>query len=325
MAGSGHLFDVLGISAEDESIYRLLLREPGLTAAELTERAARGPKALRRSLARLAELGLVSLLAGRPGRYAAARPDTAVEVLIARRQQELATARTAAQALLAELPVERRHRPEEQLEIVFGRRAVATRFLQLQQSATDELLVLDRPPYAQDPHEPNPGEDDLLDRGVRLRAIYAPEALEIPGAFDLLRAAVAAGEQARVCDQVPLKLAVADRATAILPFTAEQDAMVDSALVVYASTLLDALVRLFELLWEQAVPVLAGEAADDDASQDGRLVTLLAAGLKDEAIARQLGVSLRTVHRRTGELMDRLGARTRFQAGLLAGRAGLLP
>jgi DNA-binding NarL/FixJ family response regulator len=51
---------------------------------------------------------------------------------------------------------------------------------------------------------------------------------------------------------------------------------------------------------------------------------LLAAGLKDEAIARQLGISLRTVHRRTSELSLALGARARFQAGVLAERSGLL-
>ncbi|MFD1936887.1 hypothetical protein ACFSKW_35995 [Nonomuraea mangrovi] len=49
---------------------------------------------------------------------------------------------------------------------------------------------------------------------------------------------------------------------------------------------------------------------------------MLAAGLKDEAVVRRLGVSLRTVHRRVSELTDRLGARTRFQAGLLAARRG---
>jgi len=121
---------------------------------------------------------------------------------------------------------------------------------------------------------------------------------------------------------VPLKLAVADRAAAILPLTRESGTMVDSALVVHTSTLLDALIELFELLWSRAVPVSAGDAAGE--RPDQQLVTLLAAGLKDEAIARQLGVSLRTVHRRTGDLLGRMGARTRFQAGLQAARLGLL-
>ncbi|NUO58500.1 MAG: LuxR family transcriptional regulator, partial [Hamadaea sp.] len=250
------MLQALGVGEEDEALYRMLLRERGLTPAELTERSGRGARAVRQSLHRLAECGLVSRLAGRPTRYVAARPDTAVEALIARRQQELAATRQAAQLLLADLPADRRHRPEEELEIVFGREAVATRFQQLQQSTRQELLVLDRPPYAQNPSEPNPGENDLLNRGVRLRGIYAPEALELPGALRLIRAAVDAGEEARVCD-VPLKLAISDRSAAILPFTADRDAMVDSALVVYASTLLDALIRLFDLLWNVAVPVFA--------------------------------------------------------------------
>jgi DNA-binding NarL/FixJ family response regulator len=45
---------------------------------------------------------------------------------------------------------------------------------------------------------------------------------------------------------------------------------------------------------------------------------MLAAGLKDDAVARQLGVSKRTLDRRVQELMRNLGAWTRFQAGWLA-------
>ena len=51
---------------------------------------------------------------------------------------------------------------------------------------------------------------------------------------------------------------------------------------------------------------------------------LLASGLKDEAIARQLGIGERTVRRRVAELADRLGARTRMQLGIQAVRQGWL-
>jgi DNA-binding NarL/FixJ family response regulator len=47
-------------------------------------------------------------------------------------------------------------------------------------------------------------------------------------------------------------------------------------------------------------------------------------GSKDEAMARQLGVSLRTVRRRVADLMTELGATTRFQAGMEAVRRGLV-
>ena len=51
---------------------------------------------------------------------------------------------------------------------------------------------------------------------------------------------------------------------------------------------------------------------------------MLGAGLKDEAIARYLGCSLRTVRRRIAALMDRHGADTRFQLGLAVAQGGLL-
>ena len=102
-------------------------------------------------------------------------------------------------------------------------------------------------------------------------------------------------------------------------FTVDQ--LVDSALVVHPCALLDALTEMFTLLWDQAVPVVAAAGQDQ---LDARMMTLLAAGFKDDAIARQLTLSSRTVGRRVAELMDMLGARTRFQAGVHAHRRHLL-
>nr|WP_284716815.1 LuxR C-terminal-related transcriptional regulator [Streptomyces sp. G1] len=52
------------------------------------------------------------------------------------------------------------------------------------------------------------------------------------------------------------------------------------------------------------------------------LLALLVSGLKDEAIARQLGWSVRTMRRRMSRLHDQLGAANRFQAGAVAARRG---
>ncbi|WP_442816546.1 helix-turn-helix domain-containing protein [Streptomyces sp. NBC_01304] len=43
---------------------------------------------------------------------------------------------------------------------------------------------------------------------------------------------------------------------------------------------------------------------------------------KDEAAAREMGVSLRTFRRYVADIMLRLGAANRFQAGLLAKEQG---
>lgn len=134
--------------------------------------------------------------------------------------------------------------------------------------------------------------------------------------------AAEAGERARVHPQVPIKLAISDRSIALLPLALDQ--MRGSALVVRESALVEALAQLFQLLWEQALPLAGQPEGDDDAGVDRRLLTMLASGMKDDAIARQLDVSSRTVGRRVAELMDFLGARTRFEAGVRSQRRGLL-
>ena len=321
------MLNVFGVSADDERIYRCLLRQPGTSPEELGRATGRSAPSVELSLNRLADLGLVTRLTGQRPRPVATRPDVAVGVLVARKQQELTRVQAEARSLLDELPDERMTGPDEHVEIVVGREAVAHRFSQLQQLTKDELLVLDRPPYAQDLTEPNSNEYDLLARGVRCRGIYAPEALDLPGYLGGLRDAVAAGEEARIHTAVPMKLAICDRSAALLPLSRDEPS--DSALVVYASTLLDALTSLFELLWESAIPVPADGSEQQLAMpaaipHDADLLALLAAGLKDESIARQLGISTRTLSRRTGELMEDLGARTRFQCGLQAARLGLI-
>jgi len=56
----------------------------------------------------------------------------------------------------------------------------------------------------------------------------------------------------------------------------------------------------------------------------GLILALLAAGSSDASIARQLGISSRTVERHVRRAMDSVGATTRFQAGVEAARQGLI-
>jgi predicted transcriptional regulator len=70
--------------------------------------------------------------------------------------------------------------------------------------------------------------------------------------------------------------------------------------------------------------LVGGHAHDVPDDETRSLLTLLAAGLTDAAIARSLGWSERTTQRRLQRLMRTLGATTRFQASLLASRRGWL-
>jgi len=318
------VLEAVGISLADEETYRALLRQPRATTSELAELTSRDLGAVRRSVSRLEQLGLVARVAGRPPRLLPARPDVAVDVLAARRREELTQAQLSARALLADMVVDEERRPDRLVEVVVGRAAVASRFAQLLQGIEGELLVFDRPPYVENAERADDAVRALLRQGIVVRGVYAPESLELPGALAAARDAARAGEQARVHPDVPMKLAIADRKLALLPLAV--DDVADCALMIHPCALLDAVRALFELLWQVAVPVFGATAPVGSplAAEHETLLTALAAGLKDDAIARQAGLSTRTVRRRIADLTDELQARTRFQAGVLAERRGLV-
>jgi DNA-binding NarL/FixJ family response regulator len=122
----------------------------------------------------------------------------------------------------------------------------------------------------------------------------------------------------RMLRDVPLRLIVIDRRTALLPTSA------DVVVELGPSSLLNALLRLFDLLWQQASPLTPAVSGGPLTSDDQQLLSLAAAGLTDQAIARRLGVAQRTVERRMQRILKTLDATTRFQAGLRAGQRGLL-
>nr|WP_281496673.1 helix-turn-helix transcriptional regulator [Ornithinimicrobium sp. F0845] len=111
-----------------------------------------------------------------------------------------------------------------------------------------------------------------------------------------------------------------DGAEAIIPLGGAQ---VRSAIRVHSSVLTDALDELFRALWDVSVPALApGGQAEALTADERELLRLLATGIKDGAIARQLGVSPRTVSRKVTALLERMGCTNRLQAGITAARRG---
>lgn len=318
----------VGLTAEEERVYLALLDLGGASSSELVAHVKASPASARRILSALETAGLVTRLAGRRGRFHPTPPSTALEALILQRQEALERTRLSAKELDQRYAAgEAEIDPAGVIEMVSGADAIRQRWLQLEQTVRKELLAFDMPPYMNPPPEnPNPQEYERMMRGVRFRIIYAHSALEHPGYLRVIEAFVEAGEEARVLPTLPMKLNIFDRNIALMPFNYEGPGQ-PSALVVHARTMVTALEVLFEALWARAVPFRAARLGADSVGQvfdpdTVRLLNLVSAGLKDEAIARRLGVARKTVERRLRRLMGRLGAETRFQAGLLVGQRG---
>jgi sugar-specific transcriptional regulator TrmB len=318
----------VGVDPADGRLYRALLARPRATAEALAKEAGISVDRARQGLAALEREGLVTRRPGQPGRFVPARPDVAVGALISRRQQELEQARLHADWLLTEF--DRGARDEHAarvVEIITDPEAIGQRALRLQRDASDEVLMLDKPPHLGSTD--NPDQLDSLARGVRWRAVYSTESLEEPGRLENVRRFRDAGEQARVSPQVPVKLAIADRRIALLPLNTDDPSADHTAILVHPSSLLATLIMLFETLWKSGLPIDPAAFSATTARTRGQpapeVIQLLAAGMTDDAIARHLGVSRRTVGRWIAEFMADSGVATRFQLGLAIGQRAAGP
>ena len=179
------------------------------------------------------------------------------------------------------------------------------------------ILVLDQGP-ALDDRTMRSAQDRMIAGAVH-RTIYPAQALNLPAALQWVRSWGAVGEQQRLAQVVPTEFAVFGT-DAVIGLARWGD--LNSGYTISRHPLvIDVHAAYFDLLWAHSQPMslAIGERQDDN-----QLLEYLGLGLKDEAIARLLGLGLRTVRRRIAGLMAVHGVETRYQLGVSIGheRAG---
>ncbi|MEV0675178.1 helix-turn-helix domain-containing protein [Actinosynnema sp. NPDC050436] len=310
----------VGLGATEGAVYLRLLRSPRSDAGELAGALDLPAGRVARAAANLIAAGLVTKLAGRPVRYVPAPPQVALDALALRRAEQLDRLRATTHRLAAQYEDAPRGEPGDLVELLEGGPAVRHHIAQLQLSAREEVRLVDCPPYLGGVPEHNVAELQALRRGVAYRTIYHVPALDNPARLAEIAAYTEAGEEARALPDVRMKMMIADRRVALIPLSFEASET-GVRILVHRSPLLDALITCFDLLWERATPI---GTALRGTHRDKEVLALLAAGMKDAAIMRSLGMTQRTLTRRVAALLDDLGATTRFQAGIHAARRGLV-
>lgn len=300
----------------------------GLSAAEATayqELVQTGPHPLREwDAALVARLVGAGLVLERDGMVDVVPPGDALHRGAALRQREVDQLRELAESLAAD----HRRRPgggREAVEVVEGAAQVMAAATQMAEHARTVMRGLDRGPYFHADPLPDSAQARAHRRGVQWRVIYEGASLREAGpqGWDLVGRAE--GEVARVTPRLPMKLLLCDNVQGLIGLSTGPGR--GEALLVRGSLLLDALIELFEREWQAALPVGARDDQERDANgitdQDHRLVAMLSAGLTDAQIARNLGISPRTLQRRITDLQRVLRVESRFQLGVQASRQGL--
>jgi DNA-binding Lrp family transcriptional regulator len=314
---------VLGFTGAQEELYRVVLRNSGIAVAELSQLLGMPAKTVAEDVARFASLGLLDL---RGDSVVALPPDHALGRLITEEtrrlhsvEEQLGSLRRMLPSLSAEHRSSQAPRGEQVTVEILGGDDVIDLVRSLSPTSQGDLLWM-RPDQWRYPEGPLADEwvKELVRSGRRSRAIYPARALE--EAPRVIRGRAAAGEHVRVLADIPFRAAVLGDSAAIL--ADRLDRAPHRALVLRQGLMIRALQLLFETLWDKAMPVPGMGGASDGTSDRALLLDQLASGAKDEQIARALGISLRTVRRRVAEVLEELGAGSRFQAGVEAVRRG---
>ncbi|WP_370946261.1 DNA-binding response regulator [Amycolatopsis sp. cg5] len=157
--------------------------------------------------------------------------------------------------------------------------------------------------------------------GKRIRKVYRPGVL-LDSAREL-RHAERLGVQIRITTSEVNETIILDSRIAILAGDKEAGSRAYS--VVSKPELVQGIVSLFEAAWRGATELSVYDADFAELRRQApQILDLLSSGCKDETAARTLGLGLRTYRRRVAELMDALGATSRFQAGARAREVGIL-
>lgn len=320
-----------GIGPAEESVYRALLRSPGASAAQVAADLDVPPDEVAAGIDALAALGLAVVDEDRHLVHVLP-PDQAVSRLVEREERLLEERRQLIRRNLDAVPElvddyvgNRRQFVSDRVELLTEPAHVRSRLFQLTSQARSSAWAihlgpaLDREGIA----SARPLDVALAERGIDCRMVVERSSLGPPHWNAYLNELSEIGHAVRVATALSQRCIIVDSRTAVVPSSSLER---PGAYVLNGTSLVAPVVALFEEVWARA-EVVGMDGDDDQAVTEARIrkvAALLARGLKDETVARRLGVSVRTVRRLIAATMDALGADSRFQAGVLAARNGWL-
>ncbi|MET7360664.1 helix-turn-helix transcriptional regulator [Streptomyces sp. NPDC005562] len=164
----------------------------------------------------------------------------------------------------------------------------------------------------------------LTDRGVSIRTLYQHTARHSQGTLAYVDRISSGKVQVRTLEELVERLIIFDQTVAFIPASDDRRVALElrhPGLVAYLS-------KVFEQLWQRGVP-LTQEVPYDIAS-DGitgvqrSIAKLLIEGHVDEAIARRLGMNVRTCRAHIAKIAAALGSGSRAQLGYLIAQSGIL-
>ncbi|MFV0427109.1 MAG: helix-turn-helix domain-containing protein [Beutenbergiaceae bacterium] len=318
-----------GPSSQEVDAYRILVESGPISAQDVAQRLSQPESDVRVLLQALAQQGLATETS--EGQYLAAPPRSAMTPIL---ERALGRAHEV-QEMISDLDERYRRRgggveASASVTIIEGATAMSQRADQLFNETERQLYAMaDAADLHIHPSDGYPALIEAVARGIEHRVIVAQSTLETRKELTGVRLALSEKSQFRSTSRIPTRMFILDERILWIPILAA-DGAAARAMVVTATPLVVIALELFEQMWRVARPMGLNETSEAAIAEEGSeladtaILGLLLTGITDQAIAHQLGTSVRTVQRRVRNLMEETGSSSRIQLGYEAGRRGWL-
>jgi DNA-binding CsgD family transcriptional regulator len=318
----------------DVAMYRAVLVSPGRTLAEIAQLMGTTSDELDKSVARLTEMGL--LRQSDSETFVAVSPMLAEATVLGAEDLELGARRAALEQrrdAIRRLVTDwnaalNTGTSEAVVDVISDQSAIANVLMHYADRCEQELLSVapGRLPSTRIDSRTRVANVYSARRGIKTRALYQHAALRDRATRAYLNELSANGARIRFAPSLPGRSLVVDRQVALLPIPTEDPGRHGLA-IVREPNVIAWVVATFEQLWSESTPLedVINKQSHDDTELDqtrAAILRLMAEGEKDEAISRRLSISVRTCRRHIADYMAQVGATSRFQAGVIAARAG---
>jgi len=252
----------IGLNLREARIYLSLLTRHDFTVTEVARLAKLSRPAAYELLYKMVTLGICKETPGKVKRFLAISPGVALPRLVEHQAEELKAAMENRQNKITELApmldnIFEQSRgqddPLDYFEVLRDKKQIILRFLGLQNQAQNDVRAFTKPPYAIK-HEDNVDEFAVLKRGVKMWGIY-----EYNGNYEATRKSIEpvynAGENARIIEHLPAKLAIFDDKTSLIALNDPITGKVSITTLCIVHRDFSLLLReAFESFWAKAVP-----------------------------------------------------------------------
>ena len=320
-------------------LYRAVLANPGasiLQLADLLEMDVSDSDGLDKPVRRLTEMGLLRV--DEPDRLTAVSPMLAEATVLGAEDLELGARRASVESrrnsirrLVVDWNDALAVRPslEDAIDVVTDQTQIGNVMMHYAARCQNEFLSVapGRLPKTRVDSRTRLANLYATRRGVRSRLLYQHAALRDRHTRSYLAELAEHGSKIRFATSVPGRSMVLDGEVALLPIPTS-DPSRWGLVVVREPNIVRWVIATFEQLWSESQPLEDALSRQSDAAEldqtRAAILRLMAEGEKDEAISRRLSISVRTCRRQIADYMAQVGASSRFQAGVIAARAGHL-